>query len=94
MKYVAPFIAVLVVAVSAHRVLLTWQSLMSFTILVILFIPIKRYVLPSSLPFQLEPYRIVVALIAAWMAFSIAASCRDALAASCASSRNCSALAR
>ena len=35
--------------------------------LVILFIPIRRYTLPASLPFNLEPYRLLVAFVAvAW----------------------------
>jgi hypothetical protein len=35
---------------------------------VILFIPIRRYTLPASLPFHLEPYRLVVAAVAAgWL---------------------------
>ena len=34
-----------------------------------MFIPIRRYTLPGALPFQLEPYRLLVALIAAlWFA--------------------------
>ena len=34
---------------------------------IILFVPIRRYSLPASLPFNLEPYRIAVGLlIAAW----------------------------
>jgi polysaccharide biosynthesis protein PslJ len=46
-----------------------WSALLSLTILVILFIPIKRYRLPGDLPFQLEPYRIVIAMVAAaWVA--------------------------
>ena len=44
-----------------------WRSLIALLLLVILFIPIRRYVLPGNLPFQLEPYRIGVALlVAAW----------------------------
>jgi O-antigen ligase len=38
-------------------------------VLVILFIPIKRYSLPGHLPFELEPYRIYVAVVAMfWLA--------------------------
>ena len=32
-------------------------------ILVILFIPIRRYSLPGNLPFELEPYRLLVMLL-------------------------------
>jgi hypothetical protein len=40
-----------------------WSRLLAALILVILFIPIRRYTLPVSLPIQLEPYRIFVALL-------------------------------
>jgi hypothetical protein len=60
-------IAVVVSAV-AYRTLLAWQSFVVLLILVILFIPIRRYTLPGDLPFELEPYRLLVALIlAAWL---------------------------
>jgi hypothetical protein len=53
----------------AHRRLLAWHSLLGLIILTILFIPIKRYNLPASLPFNLEVYRIVVAFVALlWIA--------------------------
>jgi hypothetical protein len=56
----------------AHRYgkgLLTWQTQVSALVLVVMFIPIRRYSLPGALPFQLEPYRLLVALIAAlWIA--------------------------
>jgi hypothetical protein len=54
---------VVVVMVLAHQVLLRWHGLIAALILVILFIPIQRYKLPASLPFDLEPYRIVVAIV-------------------------------
>lgn len=48
---------------------LRWRSLLGLLLLVILFIPIRRYVLPGNLPFQLEPYRILIALLVAlWIA--------------------------
>jgi hypothetical protein len=40
-----------------------WPRLIVGLILVILFIPIRRYSLPANLPFQLEPYRLFVALL-------------------------------
>lgn len=47
---------------------MSWNALLATTLLVILFIPMKRYRLPIDLPFELEPYRIVVALVAAaWL---------------------------
>jgi hypothetical protein len=57
---VAPF-------VYAQRWFLHWRRLIALTILVVLFIPIKRYGFPGNLPFDFEPYRLVVALvIAGW----------------------------
>jgi hypothetical protein len=44
--------------------LLSWQTQITSLILVVMFIPIRRYSLPGALPFQLEPYRLLVALIA------------------------------
>ena len=56
----------------AHRFgkgLLTWRTQVSALILVVMFIPVRRYSLPGALPFQLEPYRLLVALIASlWIA--------------------------
>jgi O-antigen ligase len=43
---------------------LGWPRLIGTLILIILFIPIRRYTLPGSLPFQLEPYRVFVAMLA------------------------------
>lgn len=50
-----------------NRWLLRWNVLIGSLIVVILFIPIRRFVIPGNLPFQIEPYRLLVAfLIAAW----------------------------
>jgi hypothetical protein len=59
--------AVLVLLISWHRTLLRWRSLIVWLLVVILFIPIRRYKLPAGLPFDLEPYRLMVMfLVAAW----------------------------
>ena len=63
-KTTAPIIGVVVVIVMAYRTLLSWRWLIGALVLVILFIPIKRYSLPASLPFNLEPYRLLVAFVA------------------------------
>jgi O-antigen ligase len=66
---VAPLIAVVVAAAVAYRFLLRWTSLLVLLVLVILFIPIRRYTLPADLPFELEPYRLLVAFVlSAWVA--------------------------
>jgi hypothetical protein len=46
-----------------HDGLLAWPSLLVFVVLTVLYIPIKRYVVAGHLPFALEPYRIVLALV-------------------------------
>jgi hypothetical protein len=60
-KNVAPAVCVVVGIAIGYRLALDWRSLLSLTIMVILFIPIRRYVLPINLPFEFEPYRLVVA---------------------------------
>jgi polysaccharide biosynthesis protein PslJ len=62
-KIAAPAVAgitCLVIFAASHRWLLAWRTMLGAIILVILFIPIKRYELPVNLPLQLEPYRILV----------------------------------
>jgi polysaccharide biosynthesis protein PslJ len=44
--------------------LLGWHALLAFVILLILFVPVRVYSLPATLPFNLEPYRLVVAFVA------------------------------
>lgn len=53
------------VLVSYQRVLLAWRTLLAVILLVILFIPIRRYTVSGNMPFELEPYRIVIALVLA-----------------------------
>jgi O-Antigen ligase len=52
-----------VVLTVGYRALLSWKSLISGMILVIMFVPIKRYELPGGLPFDLELYRVYVGLV-------------------------------
>jgi polysaccharide biosynthesis protein PslJ len=52
-----------------HRFFLRWRVMLVAIVLVIMFVPIGRYALPGSLPFQLEPYRVLVGLVAViWLA--------------------------
>ena len=60
----APAIAAVVAAALAYRTLAAWRTLIGLLVLVILFIPIRRYTMPGNLPFELEPYRVLVALVA------------------------------
>jgi hypothetical protein len=68
-KQVAPLVVLTIAATLAAGKLLSWRALVASTIAVILFVPIRRYQMPGHLPFQLEPYRLIVALIAVgWVA--------------------------
>lgn len=65
----APVLALAIVLVVWQRQLLAWRSLLTGILIVIFFIPIRRYTVPGNLPFQMEPYRLVVALVlAGWVA--------------------------
>jgi polysaccharide biosynthesis protein PslJ len=49
----------------------SWPRMIAALVLIILFIPIRRYALPATLPFQLEPYRLFVALLVVVWAASL-----------------------
>lgn len=56
-------------AVVAWQQAVRWPAIAAFVLGVVLFIPIGRYSIPIQLPFDLEPYRLVVALVLVfWMA--------------------------
>ncbi len=56
-------------ALLIRQPMIPWSRILMWLLLVILFIPIRRYKLPGGGAFGLEPYRIVVAMvIAAWSA--------------------------
>jgi polysaccharide biosynthesis protein PslJ len=61
---VLPAVACLVGLVMWSEPLTRWRNLLAGLFLVILFIPMARYTLPGNLPFQLEPYRVIVAGLA------------------------------
>jgi polysaccharide biosynthesis protein PslJ len=64
----AAVIVVLATLVAIARTFsIGWSQLLAGLILIILFVPIRRYALPAGLPFQLELYRVfVVILIVGW----------------------------
>jgi hypothetical protein len=59
----APLLAVVTVLTVGHRSILRWDRLIALILIVVLFVPIGRYRLPASLPFELELYRVVVAIV-------------------------------
>jgi hypothetical protein len=61
---VAPAAALLVVLAIARPTVLEWRTMILGLLLIILFIPIRRYSLAANLPFQLEPYRAWVLVLA------------------------------
>jgi O-antigen ligase len=65
-KGIQPTVALLAITVPLvvwHRSLLASRALLTAVIIVILVIPIRRYALPGHLPFQLEPYRLLIAFV-------------------------------
>ncbi|MEZ5098353.1 MAG: O-antigen ligase family protein [Thermoleophilia bacterium] len=65
---VLPLAAVPVILTVPWRTLLSWRSLTALLLIVVVFVPIRRYSLPGNLPFELEPYRVVVAaLVLIWL---------------------------
>lgn len=50
-------------------VTLSWVGWIAALVVVVMFIPIRRYAIPGGLPFELEPYRVLVGMaIAGWIA--------------------------
>jgi O-antigen ligase len=69
-----PILLVITAAITfaaAHTWLLSWRTMLGAIVVTILFIPIKRYELPVSLPMQLEPYRLLVLGVGAGMLASL-----------------------
>jgi hypothetical protein len=66
---VVPVIVMAAIAMFTHRTLFAWRALLPTLMLTILFIPIRRYAFPGNLPFELEPYRLVVLFVGfGWLA--------------------------
>ncbi len=64
----AGVLALVVLVTVFYERLVSLPALLVLTVLTILFVPIRRYSIPGSLPFHLEPYRMLVAfVIAAWI---------------------------
>lgn len=68
-RAVAALVVLVTLAALAREAVVGWRRLIAVLILIILFVPIRRYALPGNLPFQLEPYRVFVAVLAlGWFA--------------------------
>jgi hypothetical protein len=68
-KLIGPVLVIVGVVLASYRALFRWHNLLAMLLLVILFIPIRRYTLGGGLPFQLEPYRLFVGLLlVGWLA--------------------------
>jgi polysaccharide biosynthesis protein PslJ len=69
-------IVVGLVLAAYQRVLLAWPTLLGLILVVILFVPIRRYTVSGNLPFELEPYRLLIAVVLACWLCAIAADPR------------------
>ena len=68
--YVAPLMALVALLIVWRPTVIAWRNSVVALLLIVLFIPIRRYTLSFHLPFQLEPYRCFVLLLAAaWAGF-------------------------
>jgi polysaccharide biosynthesis protein PslJ len=47
----------------ARRLVFTWVGGLAILVAVVMFIPVRRYAIPIPLPFQLEPYRVVLVVL-------------------------------
>ena len=73
MRSSALLVALVSLAVIVGPISIGWPKLMAGLILVIIFIPIRKYSLPVNLPFELEPYRLfVMFLVLVWVASLLA----------------------
>ena len=60
--------AIGLVIVAFQRYLLAWPVVLGYVVAVILFVPIRRYTVGGGLPFQIEPYRLLIAVVLfAWL---------------------------
>jgi O-antigen ligase len=64
--------ALLVAGLLTWKRVYSWPALVAGLLLIVLFVPIRRFTLGESLPFELELYRlIVIALVAGWLLSSL-----------------------
>jgi polysaccharide biosynthesis protein PslJ len=75
-------IVVGLVLAAYQRVLLAWPTMLGLILVVILFIPIRRYTVSGNLPFELEPYRVLIGVVLGCWLCAIAADPRVRVRAS------------
>jgi polysaccharide biosynthesis protein PslJ len=63
LRLIAPGALALVTGTIVLPRVLSWRAQLSTIVVIILFIPMKYYGLPASLPIRLEPYRLMVAIV-------------------------------
>jgi polysaccharide biosynthesis protein PslJ len=69
LRVVAVIALLAVLAAATFKAVVSWDILLKCVLVVIMFIPIRRYTLPVNLGISLEPYRILVGLLLlAWLA--------------------------
>jgi O-antigen ligase/polysaccharide polymerase Wzy-like membrane protein len=74
-------VAALLLAAYQH-VLLAWPTLLGLILAVILFVPIRRYTVGGNLPFELEPYRLLITVVLGCWLCAVAADPRVRVRAS------------
>jgi polysaccharide biosynthesis protein PslJ len=75
--FAVPLAALLLgTALLLRRPYVTWNGVLAAFVLMILFLPIRRYRFPGDLPFELEPYRVLVASIVAFWILSLLSDSR------------------
>lgn len=69
LHFVIPAVTLATVVAAFHRTIFAWRSLVAGLLLMILFIPMRRYTLPVNVSsFEIEPYRLLVAfVVAGWI---------------------------
>jgi O-antigen ligase len=70
-EFAVALVVVITLATVSQTFVVGWPHLIAALIAIILFVPIRRYALPGGLPFQLEPYRVFVALLVVGWAGSL-----------------------
>jgi len=74
---VKPVLAIALLALAAlHIRAVPWEVALGCLILLILFVPVRRFVFPGNLPFQPEPYRALAGVVLVGWGFSLLADSR------------------